>query len=229
MRLPMRTAAALLTTFALAGAAWAGAPGPIKAVGMVELPDAAGDMGPISTSEGDVPPLDVVKLVIASDGSRLSAAATLKDAPGRVATTVVELYIDTDNAAATGATLSRGGQKGFEYRAELRLCMSFQDGMASCAGGSPKSAPTRRWGAMELKRFKGRDDAAREDVVSALGFPGEKMSLEVPMKGQVVEASVEYTDLKLKPGQTIRILAREAGGNPKDGMGDFPEVVLTLK
>lgn len=219
----------LLFAAALAGPARAEAPRPIKAVGSVELADAAGDMGPIGTSEGDEPPLDVIKLAIASDGSRLSVAATLKDAPGKFATTVVELFIDTDNAAATGATLTRGGQRGFEYRAELRLCISYQDGAASCAGGSSKAAPTRRWGAMELKRFKGRDDFAREDVVSALGFPGEKRSIEVPMKGQVVEASLEYADLKLKPGQQIRILAREAGGNPKDGSGDFPEILLTLK
>jgi hypothetical protein len=221
----------LLLAVALAGPARAEAPRPIKAVGSVELADVAGDMGPITTSEGEEPPLDVVKLAIAiaSDGSRLSVAATLKDAPGKFATTVVELFIDTDNAAATGATLTRGGQRGFEYRAELRLCMSYQDGAASCAGGSSKAAPTRRWGAMELKRFKGRDDFAREDVVSALGFPGEKRSVEVPMKGQVVEASLEYADLKLKPGQQIRILAREAGGNPRDDSGDFPEILLTLK
>ncbi len=224
-----RILSTLLLAAALAGPARAEAPRQIKAVGSVELADAAGDIGPISTSEGEEPPLDVVKLAIASDGSRLSVAATLKDAPGKFATTVVELFIDTDNAAATGATLTRGGQRGFEYRAELRLCMSYQDGAASCAGGSTKAAPTRRWGAMELKRFKGRDDLAREDVVSALGFPGEKRSIEVPMKGQVVEASLEYADLKLKPGQPIRILAREAGGNPREGGGDFPEILLTLK
>ncbi|MBL8965336.1 MAG: hypothetical protein JNK70_14930, partial [Phycisphaerae bacterium] len=54
---------------------------------------------------------------------------------------------------------------------------------------------------MEVKRYKGRDDLDREDVLSALGFPGEKRS-------------VEYADLKLRSGQQIRILAREAGGNP---------------
>lgn len=69
---------------------------------------------------------------------------------------------------------------------------------------------------MEVKRYKGRDDLDREDVLSALGFPGEKRS-------------VEYADLKLRSGQQIRILAREAGGNPKDGSGDFPEIVLALK
>lgn len=229
MRLPAAILSTLLLGAVLAGPARAQAPRQIKAAGSVELPDAAGDMGPITTSEGEEPPLDVVKLAIASDGSRLSVAATLKDAPGKLATTVVELFIDTDNAPATGATLTRGGQRGFEYRAELRLCMSYQDGAASCAGGSSKAAPTRRWGAMEVKRYKGRDDFDREDVLSALGFPGEKRSVEVPMKGQVVEASVDYADLKLKPGQQIRILAREAGGNPKDGSGDFPEVLLTLK
>lgn len=87
----------------------------------------------------------------------------------------------------------------------------------------------RRWGATEAKRYRGRDDFEREDVVSALGFPDEKRSVEVPMQGQVVEASVEYADLKLRPGQQIRILAREAGGNPKDGSGDFPEILLALK
>lgn len=205
------------------------APAPVKAVGSVELADAAGDMGPITTSDGTEPPLDVVKLVLKSDGTRLTAAATLAGPPGRFADSAVELFVDTDNDAGTGAKLMRGDVPGFEFMVQVRMCIDYADKSASCAGGSSRSKPVKWWGAVDVKRYKGKDEFDREDVVDSLGFPGTKASVKTPMAGQVVEASVDYSDLKVKPGQTIRILAREAGGNPKDGNGDFPVVLLTLK
>lgn len=204
-------------------------PAPIKAVGSVELPDAAGDMGPITTSDKDEPPLDVVKLALKSDGTRLAIAATLKDPPGRFATSVVDLYIDTDGKPDTGAEMSFGKHKGFEYLVELHMCVGYDNGGSACSGSSTGAKAVKRWGAVDVKRYKGKGAYDRDDVVDSMGFPGSKASVTVPMTGQVVEASVEYADLKVKPGQTLRILARESGGRPKENDGDFPWVLLTLK
>lgn len=201
---------------------------PVRAAGTVELPDAEGDMGPISTSSGEEPGLDVVRLALKSDGARLHVAATLKGSPGRFATSVVDLYVDTDARPETGARIDFGKNGGFEYLVTLQLCMAYEGGGQACSGAAGKKV-TKRWGAVDVKRYKGKEPFDREDVVDSMGFPGSKASVKVPMTGQVVEASVEYVDLKVKPGQEIRILARESGGSPKEGEADFPWVVLTLK
>ena len=50
----------------------------------------------------------------------------------------------------------------------------------------------------------------------------------MPFQGAVLSASLSYKDLGVKPGQAIRIVARESDG-PFDETADFPEVILTLK
>lgn len=203
---------------------------PIKAVGSVDLKDAAGDMGPISTSGGNEPPLDVIALSIKSDGSKMTFTATMKDPLGAFATAPVTLYLDTDNNPATGIKGFAGRPGGFEYKAELALCIRYADRSEACAGGSTRSKPTDRWGAVELKRFTGDSEyGSDETVIDSMGFPGSKASAKVPVVGQTVEGSFDYADIKVKPGQTIRVLARETGGSPKDGDGAFPIVLLTLK
>ncbi|MHB8811188.1 MAG: hypothetical protein ACYC9M_14425 [Desulfobulbaceae bacterium] len=115
---------------------------PLKATAEAELKDAAGDMGPITTSDGEEPPLDVVLLAIKSDGKTLSFAATLNEPPGRFATSPVTAYIDTDNNPATGAKIGFAGPTGFEYEAELSMCIKYSDGMSACSGGSTSGKPT---------------------------------------------------------------------------------------
>jgi hypothetical protein len=44
----------------------------------------------------------------------------------------------------------------------------------------------------------------------------------------VIRGTLDYADLKVKPGQTIRILVREASSST-DLPGYFPEILLTLK
>jgi hypothetical protein len=110
------------------------------------------------------------------------------------------------------------------------MCIAFDDKTKACAGGSDKGKPTERWGAIDLARFTGDSESgATETIVDALGFPGEKPSVKVPTVGQTVESSVEYADLKVKSGQVIRLLAKQTGGQPKNGDGSFPIVLLTLK
>jgi hypothetical protein len=60
-----------------------------------------------------------------------------------------------------------------------------------------------------------------------MGLEG-KRAVRVPVSGRIVEASIDYADLRVQSGQTIRLVAEESGGNPKDRDGRFPTVFLTL-
>ena len=199
---------------------------PMKAVGSVELKDAAGDATPITTSSGEEPGLDVVLLDITSGGGRLDLKATLAGPPGRFASDAIKLYIDADNNPATGIKMFGDGPSGFEYVAELDLCIKYSDGSEACQGGSTKGKPTSRYAAVELKRFKGTSEYDNDTVVDAMGFPGSKAATQVPVTGNVVQAGLDLADLKAKPGQTLRLLAKESSG--KDD-AYFPVVLLTLK
>ena len=155
---------------------------------------------------------------------------TLKDAPGAFATAPVTIGIDTDNNAGTGTKASNGRPGGFEYGVELTLCIGYKDGSLSCRGGSTNSAPAKRYGAAELKRFKGDNDYAETDtILSAMHFPGEHESQQFPVDGKIVTASIDYADIGVKPGQTIRLVPRKTGGSPQHGAPEFPSVMLTLK
>jgi hypothetical protein len=209
------------------------APLPVKkAAGSIELTDPAGDVEPLhSSGDKDYPGYDVVKLTLASDGKTLAISATLHDAPGLFASDVLELFFDTDNKAATGAQMTFPEIGGFEYKAELDACIDYSDKSAACVGGSsnPKVKATAHYGALDLSRYTGKGPYDKEDVVDALGFPGRKASAKTPIGPDlVVRGTIDYADLKVKPGQTIRILVREASSST-DLAGYFPEILLTLK
>lgn len=200
-----------------------------KAVGSIELPDAAGDESPITTSEHDYPGFDVVKLALVSDGKTLAIVATLKDAPGAFASSAVELYLDTDNSPQTGVDLGYIKARGFEYEAELDACADYTDGSSACTGGSTKAKVKKHWAAVNLERYKGSDKHDKETVVDSMGFPGSKASAQTPIAGTVVQGAFDYADLRVKPGQTIRILVKESCGYKAEDDGLFPEILLTLK
>ena len=200
-----------------------------KAVGSIELPDAAGDASPITTSDRDYPGFDVVKLALVSDGKTLTVVATLKEVPGAFASAAIELFLDTDNSPQTGVDLGYIKARGFEYEAELDACADYTDGASACTGGSTKAKVKRHWAAVNLERYKGSDKSEKETVVDSMGFPGSKASPQTPIVGTVVQGSFDYADLKVKPGQTIRILAKESCGYRAEDDGLFPEILLTLK
>ncbi len=204
------------------------APAPVKAKYSLELPDAIGDVSPIHSSSGNYPGFDVVKLSLKSDGKRLTVAATLHDPPGDFASGVLNLYFDTDANPATGAKFIFPKIGGFEYQADLDACVSYADHSEACAGGS-KAKATAHWSAMEVNRYKGAGEYDREEVVSWVDFPGKKVSPHTPIKGNVVESTIEYADLHVKPGQTIRIFVREEHGASAPDHGYFPEILFTLK
>ena len=209
------------------------APLPVKkATGSIEFTDPVGDVEPIhSSGDKDYPGFDVVKLALASDGKTLTVSATLHDAPGLFASEVLELLFDTDSNAKTGAEMIFPKIGGFEYRAQLDSCIDFSDKSSACIGGSSdaKAKATVHYAAFDLSRFTGKGAYDREDVVDALGFPGRKASAKTPIGPDLVaRGTLDYADLKVKPGQTIRILVRE-GSSATDLSGYFPEILLTLK
>ena len=200
-----------------------------KAAGSIELADAVGDAAPITSTDAEYPGFDVVKLALVSDGKTLTMTATLKDAPGVFASSAVELYFDTDNNVQTGAEVGTVKARGFEFTAELQACADYTDGASACVGGSSKAKVKRHWAAVNLERYKGSDAYDRETVVDSMGFPGSKASAQMPIAGTVVQGTIDYADLKVKPGQTIRILAKESCGYKAEDDGLFPEILLTLK
>ena len=203
-----------------------------KAVGSIELTDPAGDVKPISTSEGKVAGFDVVKLAISSDGKQLRIAATLKDPPGDYASDVVRLYIDTDNNPKTGAVpMFFKDLGGFEFQAWLHACADYTDGASACTGGT-NSKVKAHWGAINLERYKGTDqfgNAKTDTVVDSMGFGKRKPSSKLPIEAKIVQATLDYADLGIKPGQTIRILAQESCADIVERSSLFPEIHLTLK
>ncbi len=141
------------------------------------LTDAAGDVGPIQTSNKTYPGFDVVKLSIVSDGKRITVAATLKSPPADFASDVVELYFDIDNSKKTGAALLNPEIGGFEFKGQLDACTAFGDSSETRAGGSASAAakPGRRYSIERLDRFKGASVSdGRQEVVDALGFAPAK-------------------------------------------------------
>jgi hypothetical protein len=199
-----------------------------KATGKIELTDPSGDVEPIHSSSKDYPGLDVVGLAIASDGKQISITATLKDPPGEFASDVVAIYFDTDNKATTGMQMMFPELGGFEYKAELDACADYADKSSACVGGSSKAKASRHWAAVQLDRFKGKDENAKDTVIDNMGFPGSKASPQTPIAGKVLQGSIDYADLGVKPGQTIRIVARESGGG--GGLDSyFPEIQLKLQ
>jgi len=188
-----------------------------QAKGEITLEDAAGDVQPMSSSSGEHPGRDVVKLRLASDGKDLTIAATLAgDMSGTFASDVIRLYVDKDNDAATGAGASWTKQTGFEWKVELLGCIEYENGASACVGGAGDKA-TAYYAVAKVT-----DNASGQSAKSVWELP------KTPIQGKVVEAKVPYAELGVASGQTVRLYARESNG-PYDESSYFPEVALTLK
>lgn len=204
-----------------------------KAKGSVELTDPAGDITNINTSDGPVPGFDVIKLDIVSDGKLLKFIATLKEPSGSFASSVLRIYIDTDNNPDTGLEklMFFEGKKGYNYESNLSACIEFDNRVTVCSGGTSKDAKVvERFAAMNLEKFKGRNTSEVEFIVSSFGSSGEAKAIRTPIKGKVLEGALRYKDLGVKSGQTILILVEESSAplfEPKKKL--FPDVELTLK
>jgi len=190
---------------------------PRKASGSVTLSDAAGDVESMQSTSGKHPGRDVVELRLASDGQDLTVSATLADdASGTLASKVIELYVDTDGDGTTGKEATWGKKTGFELAVELTLCVKYTNGGEACMGSAGKQAS----GYYAVARV--RDLVAGQSLGSVFSLP------QTPVAGKVLTSRVTYADLGLKPGQTVRLYARESSG-PYDPSSYFPEVALTLE
>jgi hypothetical protein len=220
-------------------AAWAEPPRVVKATHSVELQDPAGDVKARRVMGTTYPALDVVKLSIVSDGTKLTVTVTLKDAPGAYAANAVGINIDSDNNPKTGWVTGDDDEgddpaetrNGFDYKAKLSACVDYDDydnHLSSCGGASGKKA-TGHWAAVDLQRLSMPGGEMTQDtVVDSMGMGG-RASRHTPITGTVVSGAFDYADLKVKPGQTIRLLIREEGGEVDMADAEFPMVVLTLK
>jgi hypothetical protein len=223
----LRNRGLAVAALALATAwSWAQTPGPKRATGMVELDDAAGDIEGIHSTGGEEPPLDVTHVKISSDGKRLSLDVTLAQPPGDFASSALDVYVDTDHDPKTGPEVRDHGS-GWDYKLKLESCIDYTDGASACEGGSSKAKPKSRWAAVNLDKLTDSSFSG-DTVVDSMGFFGAKASAKTPVTGKVLAGGIDYADLGVKPGQTIRLLMRETGGSPTDD-GYFPEVLLTLK
>jgi hypothetical protein len=197
-------------------------PAPVqKAMHSVEWQDPAGDVGEISTSKGTVPGFDVVRLALVSDGTALTITATLAEAwSGTFASDVVEIYLDVDGDAAEGYSTRWSKVPGFDLRARLHACAEYSNGASACTGRAGTEVQNR-YAVAALGTILDTSGNTKDTV-------GQMDARQFPIAGAVVSASLTYEDLGVKPGQSIRVLARESNG-PRDATADFPVVALTLK
>jgi hypothetical protein len=221
-----------LTIGALAlGSVAAAAPvrAPVKGVHKVEVDDPKSDVGSVQTGSVDKPEtqpgFDMEHLSIRSDGKQLTIAATLTEAPGANAGRAVDVYVDRDNDPKSGATLPVEKIGGVEYFLQLDSCVAYEGehGRTTCAVPH-KAKPTANAAAIQLQRYKGTDQYDKEPVLRDAEFGPGKPSVKTPVTGRVLQASLDYADLQVKPGQKIRIVAGE-WNKKTPGI----EILLTLK
>jgi hypothetical protein len=193
-----------------------------RATHAVEWTDPAGDVRPISTSDGSEPGFDVVKAGVSSDGTAVTLTATLV-APytGTFASDVLQVYLDTDNDPNTGAETFWSKAPGFEFKSELAVCVSYEGGGMACSGGLTGSPVSKYEAVATLEKLE-KGTLNTETLVGSLSAP------RTPIEGAVVSARLTYEQLGMSSGQTVRVLVRESNG-AFDETGDFPTVLLTLK
>lgn len=215
--------------------AFAQAPPAVKAAGAIELTDPAGDVQPIiyresvgNGPERDVkyPAFDVVKLAVTSDGKTITFAATLTAPPARASYEVLELFVDTDNNAKTGVTVPAppSNLTGLEFYGTLEDCLEHELFGTRCAGADAK--PKGHSAIVTLEKY-GKEWMFKDTLLSIPASGSVKEPKKVAVTGPLVQASVEYSAMGVKSGQTIRLLVREACA--AQGQGFFPEIVLALK
>jgi hypothetical protein len=217
-----------LVALGVAGPAAAAPAAGAKAVPFVEFTDAGGSPPSINGPGND---RHVVKARLESDGSNILVSATLsEDEHGTIAGHVLDMYLDTDGNPQTGGAAHWGQQltppkRGYEYRAQLSVCLAWNENIGACAGGAA-SPPKSRHARIVLDRFKGEagavlDMMSSDSLISGFGPAGD------PLTGRVLQGKIPYAKLGVKPGQAIRVSTQGAGVSRDEGF--FPDAVLALK
>jgi hypothetical protein len=200
----------------------------LKPVPSYEYSNPAGDPNP---KYGSPIERNIVKASVTSDGSSILVSATLKeDEHGDSADGVLDLYLDTDGNPATGGKAYWGKdakppKAGYEYRAQLSVCLAYNENVGACAGGAPQP-PKSRHVRIVLDKFKGAPGAEvdmmnSESLISGFGPATD------PFKGRVLQGKIPYASLGLKPGQTVRISARKGALAGEESF--LPDFLLALK
>lgn len=217
-----------LLALAAAGSASAAPVPTLKPVPSFEYNNPAGDPNP---KYGSPIERQVVKASIASDGSNILVSATLKeDEHGDSAGAVIDLYIDTDGNAATGGKAYWGKdakppKAGYEYRAQLSVCLAYNENIGSCAGGASQP-PKSRHARIVLDKFKGAPGADLDMMNSDTLISGFGPA-DDPLTGRVIQGKIPYAKLGLKPGQAVRVSARKGAVAGEESF--FPDFLLALK
>jgi hypothetical protein len=215
-----------LCALVVAGAAWA-APA-LKPVPAYDYDNPAGDPNP---KYGSPIERNVVKANVASDGTNILVSATLKeDEHGNSAGPVLDLYLDTDGNGATGGTAYWGKdakppRAGYEYRAQLSVCLAYNENVGACAGGASQP-PRSRHVRIVLDKFKGAPGVVLDGMTSTPLISGFDAATD-PFKGRVLQGKIPYASLGVKPGQTVRISARK--GDVAGEESFLPDFLLALK
>jgi hypothetical protein len=206
--------------------------------GRAELTDPAGDVKPIiyrvsvgtgPEKEVKYPGFDIVKLAVSSDGKAITFAATLTAPPANAAHEVIEFHIDADNNPKTGVTHPDSRLlTGVEFYGTVDACLESETFGTSCAGTDPR--PAGHTGVVTLEKY-GKDWPFKTTLIDLPAAGTVKEPQKTPIKGTVVQATVDYASMGVKSGQTIRLIAREhsAGTIDNKGQGYLPEILVTLK
>ena len=197
-----------------------------KAIGSIELPSAPPCVPSKSKFDKDKV-YDVLKVLLQSDGKRITIAATLKDPPPARPGYVLGLYFDTDNNPKTGADAPSSGRErgGFEFESVVEACARYTGGGVACADASQDGKVTSHYTIATLERFTGSESNEFNDRI--IDF-FHNNATEEPIIGNMVHATLKYADLKVQPSQTIRILVEKECGD-SGYVSSFPEVLLVLK
>ena len=156
----------------------------------------------------------------------MTFAATLTAPPARAAYEVLEFFVDVDNNPKTGITLpaTPSNLTGLEFYGTLEDCLEHATFGTMCAG--TQAAPKGHSAIVTLEKY-GKDWMFKDTLLSIPASGSVKEPKKVAVTGPLVHASVDYAAMSLKPGQTIRLMVREACAAKDQGF--FPEIVLTVK
>jgi len=79
-----------------------------------------------------------------------------------------------------------------------------------------------------LKHFEGKSEDDGKTIIDPLGMNDRRASAQVPITGKIAQGSISYDDLKIKHGQTLRVLITKYSwfAHPEDF---FPEIHLKLQ
>jgi hypothetical protein len=175
----------------------------------VSFTDPAGD---VTGREDAPPPLDVVKVDLASDGEFILVAVTLTETPKPVSlfqALILGVAFDVDNNTKTGGQGFAGWHgdvPGIDFESEI--LSSVEDGAPSSSSAASVIAVDER--------------GNQSNVLLSSDAPS------VPAKGKVYTGKIAYASMGVKSGQVIRVIARELD-DQGERAGMFPDALLTLK